>query len=186
MDPQGHTPYILSMSIQNIWNNLAAGIGAIPRNDLLIIALAALIAGWLGSMMIRRGAPLGRLIRSGSTLVLAGVLVTVVLQLSRFDPRFDIAVPQLGLPEQVVEGWRYFGYAPAEDETDADMGRRHAQVARRARRPAPTWSRARGVAWARCCARLSQRVARDATQRVLLRTQRVAARDRAWGRGAQR
>ena len=104
MDPQGHTPYILSMSIQNIWNNLAAGIGAIPRNDLLIIALAALIAGWLGSMMIRRGAPLGRLIRSGSTLVLAGVLVTVVLQLSRFDPRFDIAVPQLGLPEQVVEG----------------------------------------------------------------------------------
>ena len=33
-----------------------------------------------------------------------------------------------GSPEQVVEGWRYFGYAPAEDETDADMGRRHAQV----------------------------------------------------------
>jgi alkanesulfonate monooxygenase SsuD/methylene tetrahydromethanopterin reductase-like flavin-dependent oxidoreductase (luciferase family) len=39
---------------------------------------------------------------------------------------------QLGLsrgsPEQVVEGWRYFGYQPAEGETDADMGRRHAQV----------------------------------------------------------
>ena len=104
MDPQGHTPYILGMSIQNIWNNLAAGIGAIPRNDLLIIALAALLAGWIGSVMIRRGAPLGRFIRTGSTLVLVGVLVTVVLQLSRFDPRFDIAVPQLGLPEQVVEG----------------------------------------------------------------------------------
>ncbi|MBE9636255.1 LLM class flavin-dependent oxidoreductase [Salipiger mangrovisoli] len=33
-----------------------------------------------------------------------------------------------GSPEQVIEGWRYFGYGPAEDETDADMGRRHAQV----------------------------------------------------------
>jgi alkanesulfonate monooxygenase SsuD/methylene tetrahydromethanopterin reductase-like flavin-dependent oxidoreductase (luciferase family) len=31
-----------------------------------------------------------------------------------------------GSPEQVVEGWRYFGYAPAEGETDADMGRKKA------------------------------------------------------------
>jgi aspartyl protease family protein len=28
----------------------------------------------------------------------------VVLQLSRLDPRFELAVPQLGLPEQTVEG----------------------------------------------------------------------------------
>lgn len=33
-----------------------------------------------------------------------------------------------GSPEQVIEGWRYFGYAPAEGETDADMGRRHGEV----------------------------------------------------------
>ncbi|WP_267396697.1 MULTISPECIES: LLM class flavin-dependent oxidoreductase [unclassified Sphingomonas] len=33
-----------------------------------------------------------------------------------------------GSPEQVVEGWRHFGYAPAEGESDADMGRRHAEV----------------------------------------------------------
>ena len=33
-----------------------------------------------------------------------------------------------GSPEQVVEGWRYFGYAPEEGETDADLGRGHAQV----------------------------------------------------------
>ncbi|MBS1524252.1 MAG: LLM class flavin-dependent oxidoreductase [Bacteroidetes bacterium] len=31
-----------------------------------------------------------------------------------------------GSPEQVIEGWRYFGYAPAEGESDADMGRRKA------------------------------------------------------------
>lgn len=33
-----------------------------------------------------------------------------------------------GSPEQVVDGWRYFGYAPAEGESDADMARRHAEV----------------------------------------------------------
>ena len=33
-----------------------------------------------------------------------------------------------GSPEQVVDGWRYFGYQPAEGQTDADMGRRHAEV----------------------------------------------------------
>ena len=33
-----------------------------------------------------------------------------------------------GSPEQVIEGWRYFGYAPAEGMTEAEMGRRHAEV----------------------------------------------------------
>src|SRR5215475_8546204 len=33
-----------------------------------------------------------------------------------------------GSPEQVIDGWRYFGYRPAEGETDADMGRRHGEV----------------------------------------------------------
>jgi alkanesulfonate monooxygenase SsuD/methylene tetrahydromethanopterin reductase-like flavin-dependent oxidoreductase (luciferase family) len=33
-----------------------------------------------------------------------------------------------GSPEQVIEGWRHFGYEPAPGETDADMGRRHAEV----------------------------------------------------------
>ena len=32
-----------------------------------------------------------------------------------------------GSPEQVIDGWRYFGFAPAEGESDADMGRRHTE-----------------------------------------------------------
>jgi len=32
-----------------------------------------------------------------------------------------------GSPEQVIEGWRYFGYRLAEAEDDAAMGRRHAE-----------------------------------------------------------
>jgi len=33
-----------------------------------------------------------------------------------------------GSPEQVIDGWRHFGYAPAEGTSDADMGRQHADV----------------------------------------------------------
>jgi alkanesulfonate monooxygenase SsuD/methylene tetrahydromethanopterin reductase-like flavin-dependent oxidoreductase (luciferase family) len=32
-----------------------------------------------------------------------------------------------GSPEQVIDGWRYFGYEPAEGESEADMARRHAE-----------------------------------------------------------
>jgi alkanesulfonate monooxygenase SsuD/methylene tetrahydromethanopterin reductase-like flavin-dependent oxidoreductase (luciferase family) len=32
-----------------------------------------------------------------------------------------------GSPEQVIDGWRYFGYEPAEGENEADMARRHAE-----------------------------------------------------------
>ncbi|MET2825752.1 LLM class flavin-dependent oxidoreductase [Mesorhizobium shangrilense] len=33
-----------------------------------------------------------------------------------------------GSPEQVIDGWKYFGYAPPEGQTDADMARHHAEV----------------------------------------------------------
>lgn len=33
-----------------------------------------------------------------------------------------------GSPEQVIDGWRYFGYRPDEEEDDAGMGRRKALV----------------------------------------------------------
>lgn len=33
-----------------------------------------------------------------------------------------------GSPEQVIEGWRYFGYVPQEHQTDAEMARHHAEV----------------------------------------------------------
>lgn len=32
-----------------------------------------------------------------------------------------------GSPEQVIDGWRYFGYQPEESETEADMARRHTE-----------------------------------------------------------
>jgi alkanesulfonate monooxygenase SsuD/methylene tetrahydromethanopterin reductase-like flavin-dependent oxidoreductase (luciferase family) len=33
-----------------------------------------------------------------------------------------------GSPEQVIDGWRYFGYAPQEGQSDSNMARRHAEV----------------------------------------------------------
>jgi len=33
-----------------------------------------------------------------------------------------------GSPEQVIDGWRYFGHQPGEDETEADMARRYTEA----------------------------------------------------------
>ena len=33
-----------------------------------------------------------------------------------------------GSPEQVIDGWSYFGHHPEDGQTDADMGRKHAEV----------------------------------------------------------
>ncbi len=33
-----------------------------------------------------------------------------------------------GSPEQVIDGWRHFGYSPPDGMSDADMARRHAEV----------------------------------------------------------
>ncbi len=43
------------------------------------------------------------------------------------DGRLQLGISR-GSPEQVVDGWRYFGFAPAEGEDDAAMGRRHTEV----------------------------------------------------------
>lgn len=40
------------------------------------------------------------------------------------DGRLQLGISR-GSPEQVIEGYRYFGFAPADGETDADLARRH-------------------------------------------------------------
>lgn len=92
------------MDIAALIDALAAVIRSIPRSELLLAAVGAMVLGWIGSMLARRNMALGGLLRGASSLGLGLILVTVVLQLSRVDPRLDVAVPQLGLPEQVVEG----------------------------------------------------------------------------------
>ena len=92
------------MDFAPVFDRLAASIGSIPQSGLLIIAVAAMLIGWLGAALARRDLLIGRIVSTGSTLVLCGVLVLIVLQLARLDPRFDMAMSEVGLPEQSVVG----------------------------------------------------------------------------------
>lgn len=92
------------MDIEPFVTSLVEVIRSIPRSGLLMAAVLAMVGGWLGGALARREMPLGRTLSTVSSLALGAILLTVVLQLSRMDPRFDIAVPQIGLPEQVVAG----------------------------------------------------------------------------------
>jgi aspartyl protease family protein len=92
------------MDLAAVWERLSHNIQALPQSTLLMAALAAMAVGVLGSLVFRMSPGFGRFLRSASTLSLMAVLAMVVLQVSRLDPRFDMAVPELGLPQQVVEG----------------------------------------------------------------------------------
>ncbi|WP_247717939.1 retropepsin-like aspartic protease family protein [Qipengyuania proteolytica] len=103
MDASSVGAYIASMDMSSVFSALADTLRAIPRSELLMAAVAAMVIGWIGAFAAKRTA-WGSVMRTFSSIALGVILLTVVLQLSRFDPRFDVAVPQIGLPEQVVAG----------------------------------------------------------------------------------
>lgn len=92
------------MDLTGIIEGVGKVIEQTPQSGLLIATVIAVIVSWVGSALVSRHVPMGRLIRAVGSIALLGIFVAVVLQVSRFDPRFGMAVPQLGLPEQVVEG----------------------------------------------------------------------------------
>ena len=91
------------MDLQSAFDALAEIIRAVPRSGLLVGTIGALVLGWIGAVMLRHKVAGGRRIRTLSTLALAAILVTVFLQLARFDPRLD-AVTELGMPAQTIVG----------------------------------------------------------------------------------
>lgn len=92
------------MDLAAVWDQLAGTIRALPKSGLLLAALCAMGMGLLGSLAMRRLPALGQSLRMASTLGLMGVLVFVVLQVSRIDPQSGLAVPELAMPVQIVEG----------------------------------------------------------------------------------
>lgn len=92
------------MDLVPIWNDLAHGVHSMPRFGLLLAAVVAMIVGLGGSLLVSRVPVAGRILRQTGTLALAGVLVLVILQLSRLDPHLSVAGGQSGLPTQVVTG----------------------------------------------------------------------------------
>ena len=85
------------MDLKPVFDQLAATIGTIPQSGLLIIAVAAMLFGWLGGALARRDLFLGRILSTGSTLVLCGVLVLIVLQLARLVLEHDRAEKRRGM-----------------------------------------------------------------------------------------
>ncbi|APE28278.1 retropepsin-like aspartic protease family protein [Aurantiacibacter gangjinensis] len=92
------------MDAAPIFDQFAHSVSEIPQSGLLMAAIAAMVLGLFGSLLLRPLPALGKTMRVASTLLLVAVLGLIVLQLSRNDPRFSMAVPALGYPEQVVEG----------------------------------------------------------------------------------
>lgn len=92
------------MDVKTIVEATADLLREVPRSGLLIATVAAVVGSMVGGAIARRGSAFGRWLATGSTFVLAGILILVVLQVSRFDPRLDVAVPELGLPSQTVAG----------------------------------------------------------------------------------
>ncbi|WP_336986115.1 retropepsin-like aspartic protease family protein [Altererythrobacter aquiaggeris] len=92
------------MDVKTLWDAAARLVASVPQSGLLIAVLAALLVGWAGAVLIRKGFVLGRFIRAGSTLALIAIMLTVVLQLARFDPRFDMVMPESMAARQQVTG----------------------------------------------------------------------------------
>ncbi|TCJ37219.1 TIGR02281 family clan AA aspartic protease [Parafrankia sp. BMG5.11] len=92
------------MDPQAAWQATTEIIREIPRSGLLIATVAAVLGSILGTGIARHYSRFGRFMATTSTMALAAILVVVMLQVSRFDPRLDIAVPELGFPEQTVAG----------------------------------------------------------------------------------
>lgn len=95
---------MIGMQPREIVERLGETVAAVPQSGLLMLAVGAMIVGWLGTMLARRRIVFGRVLGRLSSVVLAGVLLTVVLQIARFDSRLDVALPEFGLPRQQVSG----------------------------------------------------------------------------------
>lgn len=83
----------------------------LSRQPLLALAVAAIFVTIAGGM-VRRPLPwLGRFLQGAGNLGLVAAFLLTIIQVTRFSTGNDLALPQLGMPEQRVSG----------DETRVDM-----------------------------------------------------------------
>ena len=76
----------------------------LKEQPLLALAMAAIFVSMLGAM-VRRGVPwLGGLLSGAGNLGLVAALLLTIAQVARFTTGSDLALPQIGMPEQRVEG----------------------------------------------------------------------------------
>ena len=88
--------------------DVAAFLRSLPHGDtfaahpLLAVALAALFLSIMGGALHRKLPTLGGIVRGAGTFGLVVVLVLTAIDFARMNP--DLALPQLGVPEQVIDG----------------------------------------------------------------------------------
>jgi aspartyl protease family protein len=74
------------------------------QQPLLALAIVSIFVATLGGML-RRVSPLfGGLVRGVGNLGLVGALLLTIAQVTRFTTGSDFALPQIGMPDQSVEG----------------------------------------------------------------------------------
>lgn len=84
--------------------DLAGTVDFLTAQPLLALAVAAIFVTTLGGM-IRRPLPLvGRGLQGLGSLGLVAALLLTIVQVARFTSDTDLALPQVGLPQQVVNG----------------------------------------------------------------------------------
>lgn len=71
---------------------------------LLSLALAAVFVTVLGGMLLRSAPRLGRLLRGLGNLAILAALLLTIAQVARFTTGADLALPQVGMPQQTVAG----------------------------------------------------------------------------------
>jgi aspartyl protease family protein len=76
----------------------------LSEQPLLALAVVSIFITVLGGMLRRSVPVLGRFVGGLGNLGLAAALLLTIVQVARFSPDADIALPQIGLPQQVVEG----------------------------------------------------------------------------------
>lgn len=85
------------MSLRDTFDFLA-------QQPLLALAVGAIFAVTLGGMIKRAAPRLGRLIQGAGNLALVAALLLTIVQVARLTTGNDLALPQIGLPEQRVTG----------------------------------------------------------------------------------
>jgi aspartyl protease family protein len=76
----------------------------LTQQPLLALAMASILVAALGGMLRRASPFLGGVVRGVGNLGLIAALLLTIAQVTRFTTGTDFALPQLGMPDQSVEG----------------------------------------------------------------------------------
>lgn len=84
--------------------SLSETLSFLSDQPLLALAAGAILLSTLGAMLRRATPAIGGFLRGAGNLGLIAALLLTIVQVARFTTGNDLALPQIGLPRQQVEG----------------------------------------------------------------------------------